>query len=265
MTDEVHLNASATLGDTTSGPQRVLVTSERDFGGRIVQAPAVLVRAPSGMQGQIHTATDAPAKPEPAQAVAPLDRESSEYAALFSPSARSGDAPATPSQSQRAPDSVGSPESTIALLEAAQIPADTVRQALDWATRGPTQTQEELDAIDRDGRDGLRAEMAQLWGDRMGANLSAINAYLDTLPANVATVIRNARDADGKALANDPATLQRLLGLAKQPRPERSTSGSIDAEIKSIETFMRRDRRGYDRSEQTQARYRELLGAKHGV
>jgi hypothetical protein len=245
----------------SSAPQRVLVCSPTDFAGRAVPAPDVLVRAPLVTQGRI---TDAPAGPD--LAAASLDPESSEYAALFSPSARNSDAPARPpEQAQRAPDSAGIVESTIALLESAQMPADTVRQALDWATRGPTQTPEELDAIDQSGRDSVRAEMKSLWGDRMDANLSTINAYLDTLPTNVATVIRNARAADGKALANDPATLQRLLGLAKQPRPERPTSGSIDAEIKSIETFMRRDRRGYDRSEQTQARYRELLGAKHGV
>jgi hypothetical protein len=151
------------------------------------------------------------------------------------------------------------------VLKAANVPGDVVRGALKWVQQGSSFSNEQLAVIDAEGRASTQAEMRKLWpGEKYTENVKAINAYLSTqLSPSAADVIRHARDADGRAYMNDPANLQRLLGLALRPGPS-AAGGGVDAQIKSIEAFMKVNRPAYTKDEPLQARYRELLAAKHG-
>lgn len=158
--------------------------------------------------------------------------------------------------------------STLEAVKAGGFERDEVMAVLDWVHNDTKLPAHELAAIDASSKTSTRAELANLWGaTAVDANLSAINRYVDThFNPNVAFAIKNARDADGKAFANNPAFLQRLLGLAKQAPSKGAAagSGSVDDQISDIINVMRNDRPAYDRNEQLQARYRELLVQKYG-
>ena len=151
----------------------------------------------------------------------------------------------------------------VEMVKATQMPAETVQAALQWLEHGDSIPASELAEIDADSSATTRAELTQMWGTSYAANVAAINVFLDALPPNAAFVIRNARDADGRAFANDPAVLQRLLGAARQHQPSSAAKDDVDGQIREIEATMRRDRAAYNRNGQLQARYLALLSAKH--
>lgn len=151
--------------------------------------------------------------------------------------------------------------STLEAFKAVDMPREVIQGAMTWIERGPAQSQAELDVIDTADHTAGASELRNLWQGKYAANLKAIDKYLDQLPQGVGDVIRNARGPDGHAYANDPAILARLASPALKPRPELG-SGSVDAQIKEIESFMKTNRTAYTRDEPLQARYRELLTLK---
>jgi len=89
-------------------------------------------------------------------------------------------------------------------------------------------------------------------------------------PDGVMARVLAGRTADGKKIGDDPDVMRFLIGLAQELRPVEtvieagSPSGqSIDAEIAEIKEKMRTDRRAYNKDEKLQARYRELIAARH--
>jgi hypothetical protein len=151
------------------------------------------------------------------------------------------------------------PNILIEVAKAAAVPANVVGQVANWVQHGTSHDAAELQQIDEDSAQAARTELRGLWGaDRYAENLQAINRYLDTaISPEEAEVLRDGRLADGRALMNDPAMVQRVLGLAKAPSPE--LRGSIDQQVAEIEKYMRSNRREYSKNEVLQARYRELL------
>ena len=80
------------------------------------------------------------------------------------------------------------------------------------------------------------------------------------------------RMADGSIIGNDPDMVRFLVALALDKNPVASvvedgdqTGKSVDTEIASIEKRMREDRSAYFKDEKTQARYRELIGARDKI
>jgi hypothetical protein len=138
------------------------------------------------------------------------------------------------------------------------VPTDTVAGARAWMSGELQFSDEQLAQFDRDHEAAAITELRALWGDKFLSNFKAIEAYLDTLPDNAGVFFKHARDGSGKAIANDPATLQLLLGHA-QGRQSVALSGSVGQQIAAIESAMRTDRNAYNRDETLQARYRELL------
>ena len=124
-------------------------------------------------------------------------------------------------------------------------------------------SQAELDTIDAADRAKAETELKALWGKgKYLSNIKAINKYVaETLKPGVADVIQSARHADGHAIGNDPAVLQRLLGPALKAQPA-ELNGDLDTQIETIESFMRTNRAAYNRDEPLQSRYRQLLGER---
>jgi hypothetical protein len=144
-------------------------------------------------------------------------------------------------------------------MAALGLPQDTIAGVRTWMTGGLQLSEEHLSALDAQHEATAAQELRTLWGDaHLVANLKTIDAYLESLPDHAGVAFRAARDASGRALANDPATLQRLLGAA-QSRQAVPLSGSLAQQIAAIEGLMRTDRTAYNRDALLQARYRELL------
>ena len=162
----------------------------------------------------------------------------------------------------------GDAQATTPVLEtvkAAGFSAAEVNAALVWLDSGPTQTAGELAAIDATDRAAAQTALVNLWGDRIKENVAAINFLLDTLPAGAAFTLRNGRTADGRAFANDPAVLQRLLGVAQKAAKASNgapAAGDAEATIRELENYMRRSRYTYDRDEVAQARLRAAYAAR---
>lgn len=129
--------------------------------------------------------------------------------------------------------------------------------------KGLVKSQAELDTIDAADRAKAETELKALWGKgKYQSNIKAINKYVaETLKPGVADVIQSARDADGHAIGNSPAVLQRLLGPALKAQPA-DLSGDVDSQIEGIEAFMRSNRAAYNRDEPLQSRYRQLLSER---
>ena len=148
--------------------------------------------------------------------------------------------------------------------QALGLPQETIDSTKRWLSGAVSFTDDQLDAFDAQHQGEAATELRALWGDRFDANIAAINTYLASLPANAGEAFYQARDDSGRALANDPAQLQRVLGQAQRrgavdvSTPLKSI-GDVNAQIGSIERLMRTDRQAYDRDELLQARYRELL------
>lgn len=93
---------------------------------------------------------------------------------------------------------------------------------------------------------------------------------MDTAPEDVRDNLYNARLPDGTPVFSDKGTLQFLTQLALEVNPAttlvptgtQNVNGSIDDQIKEIETKMRTNRSEYNRDTQMQERYRQLLEAK---
>lgn len=139
------------------------------------------------------------------------------------------------------------------------LPAETLAGARAWIDGEVQFSDEQLAEFDKTHEAETITELRALWGDdKILSNIKLIEAYLDTLPDNAGVLFKAARDGNGKAIANNPATLQLLLGQA-QARRSTSLSGSLAEQIAAIENTMRADRTSYNRDENLQARYRELL------
>lgn len=143
------------------------------------------------------------------------------------------------------------------------LPSDIVESARAWMDKGLVMSQAELDTIDAADRAKAETELKALWGKgKYLSNIKAINKYVaETLKPGVADVIQSARHADGHAIGNDPAVLQRLLGPALKAQPA-ELNGDLDTQIETIESFMRTNRAAYNRDEPLQSRYRQLLGER---
>ncbi len=142
--------------------------------------------------------------------------------------------------------------------QALGLPQQTIDSTKQWLSGAVSFTDEQLQQFDKSHQTAAEAELRALWGDRFIANFQAIDAYLNTLPAHAGAVFREARDESGRALANDPVALQRVLGMA-QARTAAPFDGSLAQQIGSIEKLMREDRNAYNKDELLQSRYRELL------
>ena len=123
------------------------------------------------------------------------------------------------------------------------LPAETIDGARAWISGEANFSEETLRQLDDQHGAEVQAELRELWGDNLVPNLLAIDKYLDALPGNAGVVFRAARDRDGRALANNAALLQRMVGAARGSAAG-SLSGSLNEQIAAIEKTMRTEPQG---------------------
>ncbi|SPJ18716.1 hypothetical protein SBBP2_890033 [Burkholderiales bacterium] len=141
-----------------------------------------------------------------------------------------------------------------------------VATMFDWYSNLQMEAAEQT--AERDSTDKYQARNELRWGSNFNSNVSKINDYLQLAAPGLRDVLANARFPDGRAVCNDPQTLQWLLGLASQQRmPTAPTnsgqSQSVEEEIARIERKIGSDE--YRRSPAMQARLRELYDLRMGT
>lgn len=155
-----------------------------------------------------------------------------------------------------------------AVHEAGATPA-VVNKALNWYFKNQEAQAAHLDEMD----DKFRRESESALKDELGpAYRRSVNSI-----ASIFTDIKNegslysrlmgGRMADGKIIGNDPDIVRWMASLAREINPaaavvEDGDQGGkgIDAEIKEIESIMRKDRPRYDK--EFAVRYGQLLAAR---
>jgi hypothetical protein len=161
-------------------------------------------------------------------------------------------------------------ERVLAKAHAAGVPSSAANAMIegyyDWADEQIAAEAEANDNARKAGEDALRAE----WGGDYRRNLNALQNHLQTLPEAVSEALLGGRDANGIALANNPAMIKWLASLALDANPlatvvpgaGANAGTAIAEEIASIENFMRTNRAAYNRDEAKQARLRQLYDAR---
>lgn len=122
----------------------------------------------------------------------------------------------------------------------------------------------------QDDHDVQECQLAlkKTWGVDYARNMGLVEMFLQDLPKEDREVFTGARGADGKALFNNPAVLQFLLGKQREVNPLAtvvSAAGSdgvkaMDTEIKALEAEMATD--AWYKDTAKQARYRDLVTAR---
>jgi hypothetical protein len=123
---------------------------------------------------------------------------------------------------------------------------------------------------DRDASDqvALRTSLRARWGEKYQENAAHMNTFIDLIPPESAHALRNARGPDGRGILNDQHIADLfaraghdLSASADRPAssPAPSNSSADEKRIREIEKEMRNNRREYNRDEDTQREYRELL------
>lgn len=153
---------------------------------------------------------------------------------------------------------------------AAHMKPAEVKAAVHWYydnLEKQTKAQEEADlTVKQENDDKLRSE----WGNDYRANINLITGLLDMAPAGLKDRLLGGRLADGTPIGSDLETLKYLAGLARQINPVTAlvpgagagAVTTVETEIATIEKRMREDRKGYNKDEAMQARYRQLLDAR---
>ena len=132
----------------------------------------------------------------------------------------------------------------------------------------------EAEAADLDDVRAAQRVLAPEWGHNWRANVTALNKYLDGMPAKIREKFESAVDSKtGIRLLNHPAALKVLLDRASgknatqgspgepSARPKKGSS-AVEREISEIEKLMRTNRTAYNRDEAKQKRLRELYAAR---
>lgn len=172
------------------------------------------------------------------------------------------DSGASPHEVEYSPETAQGEES-LQLLKDCNFDAEIVLEAERWIQEGNSLPQSELDAIDAREKNSGLAELRGLWGDKFESNLKAVKAFVnERLSPGARHLIQHGRNRDGRAFGNDPAVFQSMLPVAL--RASQHPKGDTDSQIKEIESFMRSNRRAYDKDNAMQSRYRALLAKKHG-
>lgn len=157
---------------------------------------------------------------------------------------------------------------------------DHVRASLEWYYQDREAQIGAIATRDAQQRDATRDELVAEWGvNDFKRNSNQILSLLDTAPEGVKDFIMTARGPDDQALFNNANVLRFFDSLARQINPVAtvvpSGTGNIGAaigdEILALEKQMRDKRSDYwntttpgarQKSEQLQARYRELVSAR---
>jgi hypothetical protein len=165
-----------------------------------------------------------------------------------------------PDTEMREPPVIG--QAIVGLIQDARIDPTTVSEVLRYIEEGSQYSQADLDHWDAKHSEDAKAELLETWGGdeaKYGANIEALRTLVEGLPKSARDAILHGRTADGRAILNNPALVQQLLGVALQPGPKGGDGKSIKLQLAEISDFRRDNRDKYFRDESMQKRERELI------
>ena len=146
------------------------------------------------------------------------------------------------------------PKAAHALLGAYNDFAEAEQEA--QAAADSTQSQEATDSL------------RTTWGADYRANINAVETFLtNTFGAEAKEQLMNGRFGDGRGFMNDPKILEGLASVQRQLDPlvplihdgNETAETSMNEEIAAIEKVMKEKRWEYNKDENMQARYRDLI------
>lgn len=119
-------------------------------------------------------------------------------------------------------------------------------------------------------KDSAQTELRKEFGQQYDRNINLLKGYIQNQFGDASDVLMGAIDATGTPLMNQPNVIRKFLQLAMDHDPiGASLPGlgmqgidTIDNELKTLETRIKTDRKGYFRDDKAQARYGELLQMK---
>lgn len=162
------------------------------------------------------------------------------------------------------------------LAHGAHMRPEHVKSTLSWYYQERERQMEAQSESDNTFRKTSEDELRGEWGNEYRANVNLVQGLLDTAPTGLKDLLNGARLSDGTALANHPNVLRFLVDLARQINPVTTVvpgaganvAGAIEDEIAGLEKQMGNRSSEYwkgPKSEQMQARYRQLVEARDKV
>lgn len=161
-------------------------------------------------------------------------------------------------------------EEFLKTAHAKNLPNSAVKDVLGWYYQNQEQQAQAQAEKDRELALNAQEALRTDWGGNYKENFSRVQGLLDTAPQELKDKMLNSRLSDGTPMFSDPEAIKWLAGLALEINPATTLvpnhggnlDGAIDSEIQAIEGKMRTNRTEYNKDENLQKRYRDLLTAR---
>lgn len=155
-------------------------------------------------------------------------------------------------------------------LHARNVQPEVIHDLAEWYYGMQNQQIQTQQAADAEAKPALEASLREAWGADFKANANVYASYLEAAPKEVQDVLKSARDAEGNFILYRPEVVSWLVSQAREINPaghitpagNEGTVQSVQAEIDTIEKFMRTNRTEYNKDEKMQARARQLYEAR---
>lgn len=125
-------------------------------------------------------------------------------------------------------------------------------------------------AADAQAKPVLETKLKEAWGADFQANANIYQSFIAGAPEGVREALTTARDNEGNFILYKPEVVSWLVQQAREINPaghltpagNEGTPQTIQAEIDTIEKYMRTNRTEYNKDEKMQARARQLYAAR---
>lgn len=173
---------------------------------------------------------------------------------------------------------LGEDDKAIAASFAAKVMGTDYTQAqfdsaIAWYTDHMEESQANLADEDRSFKAASLGELKTEWGPDYTRNVQVIGTLFNDAPAELSDrVLKEARDASGRLLGNDPAFVKWASGLAREINPTASiippgtdSGKGLDTELAELQTLMAKSDSEYwegPKAAANQKRYYDLISAR---
>jgi len=154
----------------------------------------------------------------------------------------------------------------LATAHAEHMTPSQVRQTLQSYGEISEEMRNQRLKLDEDIKSQAEDKLRSEWGNDYRVNLNLLTNLLDTAPSGVREQLLHGRLADGTPIGSSVEVLKFLTGIARERNPSgvtvpsgTTTTQGLQDELAKIEKTMRENRNEYNRDEQMQQRYRQLL------
>jgi hypothetical protein len=162
-------------------------------------------------------------------------------------------------------------EKVLADLHASNASKEVAKTALKSFVEFRKALQEQTAENDSNAKRATQDELRVEWGGDYRANANAMENMLAGAPPEVGEWLANARGADGKMLAGNPAVIRWLVQTARELNPTATIvpaggdqAATIETELQGLREKMK-DSRAWNSDPKLQARYVQLITARDRI